>query len=102
MWVLALQSHEPFQDRVPGEQECVRSRVRLVFNTVINGKATGKGILLGPPWRFFDGSVQFNPSVVSDSLRPHGAFLRSQFFASGGPSIGASASVSVLPMNIQD
>ena len=26
----------------------------------------------------------------------------SQFFASGGPSIGASASASVLPMNIQD
>ena len=26
----------------------------------------------------------------------------SQFFASGGQSIGASASASVLPMNIQD
>jgi len=26
----------------------------------------------------------------------------SQFFASGGQSIGASASTSVLPMNIQD
>ena len=30
------------------------------------------------------------------------SFLRSQFFASGGQSIGASASASVLPMNIQD
>ena len=30
-----------------------------------------------------------------------GHFLVSQFFASGGQSIGASASVSVLPMNIQ-
>ena len=31
-----------------------------------------------------------------------GSFLMSQFFASGGQSIGDSASVSVLPMNIQD
>ena len=30
------------------------------------------------------------------------AFPTSQFFASGGQSIGASASASVLPMNIQD
>ena len=95
-------------------------------------------------------SGQFNHSVVSDSLQPHGlqhtmppcpsltpgacsnshpsswwchptipssvipfssyfqsfpaseSFPRSQFFASGGQSIGVSASVSVLPMNIQD
>jgi len=31
-----------------------------------------------------------------------GSFLMSQFFASGGLSIGVSASTSVLPMNIQD
>ena len=31
-----------------------------------------------------------------------GSFQMSQFFASGGPSIGVSASTSVLPMNIQD
>ena len=31
-----------------------------------------------------------------------GYFPMSQFFTSGGPSIGVSASVSVLPMNIQD
>ena len=30
------------------------------------------------------------------------SFLMSQFFASGGHSIGVSASASVLPMNIQD
>ena len=95
-------------------------------------------------------SVQFSPSVVSDSLRPHepqharlpcpsptsraysnscplsrscyptisssvvhfsshlqsfpasGSFPISQLFASGGQSIGVSASASVLPMNIQD
>ena len=95
-------------------------------------------------------SVQFSPSVMSDSLQLHGlqparlpcpsptprassdscplsrwchptspssvvpfssrlqslpaswSFLMSQFFTSGGQSIGASASASVLPMNIQD
>ena len=31
-----------------------------------------------------------------------GSFLMSQFFASGGQSIGVSASASVIPMNIQD
>ena len=31
-----------------------------------------------------------------------GSFLKSQFFASGGQSIGASALASILPMNIQD
>ena len=82
-------------------------------------------------------SVQFNHSVVSDSLQPpepwhprppvhhqllesthptsvvpfssclqsfpaSGSFKMSQLFASGGQSIGVSASASVLPMNIQD
>ena len=95
-------------------------------------------------------SVQFSPSVVSDSLWPHepqhtrplcpspipgvhpnpcplsqwchptisssvipfascplsfpasGSFQMSQLFASGGQSIGVSASTSVLPMNTQD
>ena len=95
-------------------------------------------------------SVQFNQSVMSDSLQPHrlqharppcpsptprtysnscpwcwwcdltisssvipfstclqsfhasGSFPMSQFFASGGQSIGVSVSTSVLPMNIQD
>ena len=95
-------------------------------------------------------SVQFSPSVMSDSLRPHesqharppcpsptpgvhpnpclssrrchptisssvipfsscphsfpasGSFPMSQLFASGGQSIGVSASTSVLPMNTQD
>ena len=36
------------------------------------------------------------------SFPASGSFPISQFFASGGQSIGASASASVLPMNIQD
>ena len=69
---------------------------------------------------------QFSDSVMSDSLQPHGlqharlpcpsptpelpqthihcirVFSGSQFFASGGQSIGVAASASVLPMNTQD
>ena len=36
------------------------------------------------------------------SFSASGSFPTSQFFASGGQSIGASASASVLPMNTQD
>ena len=36
------------------------------------------------------------------SFPASGCFLMSQFFTPGGQSIGASASTSVLPMNIQD
>ena len=48
-----------------------------------------------------------SPSVIPFSSRlqyfpASGSFPMSQFFASGGQSIGASALASVLPMNIQD
>ena len=41
-------------------------------------------------------------SSCLQSFPASGSFQRSQFFASGGQSIGVSASASVLPMNIQD
>ena len=41
-------------------------------------------------------------SSYLQSFPASGSFLVSQFFASGGHSIGVSASASVLPMNIQD
>ena len=41
------------------------------------------------------------PLLLLPSPAP-GSFLMSQFLASGGQSIGASASASVLPVNIQD
>ena len=41
-------------------------------------------------------------SSCLQSFPPPGSLLMSKFFASGGQSIGASASVSVLPMNTQD
>ena len=41
-------------------------------------------------------------SSCRQSFPASGYFPVSQFFTSGGPSIGASASASVLPVNIQD
>ena len=41
-------------------------------------------------------------SSCLQSLPASGSFQMSQFFTSGGQSTGASASASVLPMNIQD
>ena len=41
-------------------------------------------------------------SSCPQSLPASGSFQMSQLFASGGQSIGVSASASVLPMNIQD
>ena len=46
-----------------------------------------------------------SPSSPAFSLSQHlfpGSFPTSQFFASGGQSIGVSASTSILPMNTQD
>ena len=42
------------------------------------------------------------PSIFSSIKVFPGSFPMSQFFASGGQSIGVSASTSVLPMNVQD
>ena len=61
-------------------------------------------------------SIQSDIHCVGDAIQPShplsspclqsfpapGSFQMSQFFASGGQSIGVSASTSVLPMNIQD
>ena len=43
-----------------------------------------------------------HPLLLLQSFPESGSFLISQFFASGGQSVGTSASASVLPMNIQD
>ena len=57
-------------------------------------------------------SCQWCHPIISSSIIPFssclqsfpasGSFPRSQFFTSGGQSIGVLASASVLPMNIQD
>ena len=47
--------------------------------------------------------ILFRPLLLLPSIFPaSGSFPMSQFFTSGGQSIGASALASVFPMNIQD
>ena len=53
-------------------------------------------------WCYLIISSSVNPFSCLQSFPASGSFLVSQFFASGGQSIGVSASHSVLPMNIQD
>ena len=52
------------------------------------------------PWTISSSVIPFSSRL--QSFPASGSFLMSQFFASGGQSIGTSASASVLPMNIQD
>ena len=47
-------------------------------------------------------SSSFVPFSLLQSFPASGSFPLSQFFTSGGQSIGVSASASVLPVNIQD
>ena len=55
------------------------------------------------PWRHPTISSSIVPfSSCLQSFSASGSFQMSQFFASGGQSIGVSASKSILPMNIQD
>ena len=66
------------------------------------------------PWVYSDScllSLRCHPTISSSvipfsscpqSLPASGSFPMSQLFASGGRSIGVSASASVLPVNIQD
>ena len=46
--------------------------------------------------------LMLSPSLPAFNLSQHQGLPMNQFFASGGQSIGVSASASVLPMNIQD
>ena len=58
------------------------------------------------PWsRWYHPTISSSVIALSSHLQSFpvsGSFPMSQFFASGGQSIGVSASVSVLPMNTQD
>ena len=58
-----------------------------------------------PPSRWCHPAISSSVIPFSSCLQSFpasGSFPMSQFFASGGQSIGISASASVLPMNIQD
>ena len=56
-------------------------------------------------WVMLSKTISFSATLFSfclQSVPASGSFLMSQLFTTGGQSIGASASTSVLPMSIQD
>ena len=68
---------------------------------------TPRGYTNSCPSSWWHGHPTILSSVIHfssylQSLLASGSFLMSQFFLSGGQSIGVSALASVLPMNIQD
>ena len=88
------------------------SRVRL-FETpwtaarqaslsIANSQSLLKFMSLSQWWHPAISSSVIPLSSRLQSFPGSGSFLVSQFFASGGQSIGVSASASVSPMNIQD
>ena len=74
--------------------DCLSGRLTRVLN-------------VAPQLVAWDGPLGFCSSAIPfsschQSFPASGSFQMNQLFASGGQSIGVSASISVLPMNIQD
>ena len=87
------------------------SRVRLLATTWTPPRQASLSITNTQTLLKLMSTESVMPSTISSSvpffsclqfLPASGSFQVSQFFASGGQSIGVSASASVLPMNIQD
>ena len=71
------------------------------FLTITNARSLLKLISIELVW-WCHPTISSSVIPCLQSLPVSGSFLMSQFFASGGQSIGASASASVLQMNIRD
>ena len=88
------------------------SRVQLLVTPWTAARQASLSITTSQSLRKLMSMSQLCHPTISSSVVPFSSCLRSfpaswsfqmsQFFTSGGQSIGASASASVLPMNIQD
>ena len=81
---------DPMDHSTPGFP--VNQQLQELAETYVHG--FGHAIQLSHPL--------LSPSPTAFTISQHQNFRMNQFFKSGGQSIGVSASVSVLPMNIQD
>ena len=88
-WLSRVRLCEPMDCSMPGFLPITNSWSLLKLVPIKSVKPSNHLILCRP----------LLPSSIYPSIR---VFSKSQFFASGGQSIGVSASASVLPMNIQD
>ena len=70
--------------------------------SITNSQSSPKLMALSQWWYPTISSSGVPFSSCPQSFPASGYFQMSQFFASGGQNVGASASVSILPMNIQD
>ena len=81
---------DPMEYSMPGFLSFIISWSLLKLMSIVSVMPSNHLILCRP--------LPLLPSIFPAS----GSFQMSQFFSSGGQSIGVSASASVLPMNIQD
>ena len=109
-----IQSGEPFPP--PGDRICLLQFSCSVMSDSSrpHGLQHARTLCPSPTPRVYSNSSPlsrwYHPTISSSvipfshlqSFPASGSFQMSQLFASGGQRIGASASASVLPMNIQD
>ena len=95
------------QHRLATKLQCVKNWISAKCNTAKCSKTRCAGVYSNSCPLSWWCHPTISSSVIPFSSRlqsfpASGSFPMSQFFASGGQSIGVSASASVLPMNIQD
>ena len=80
----------------------INCRAFYISAVEISNEERQHGILDGRGGEFCSFERCCSVTQLCQSFPASGSFPVSQFFTSGGQSIGASASASVLSMNIQD
>ena len=94
----SLRPHGLQDARLPCPSPTPRALLKLRFIESVMPDLSCGSLLKHCVLRISSSAVPF----CLQSFPASGSFPVSQFFASGGQSIGTSASASVLPMNIQD
>ena len=110
IWTVAWGSKKEFQVQFRSVQllSCVRlfatpwTAARHVSLSIINSQSPPKPMSIESVMPYNHLILCRPPFSCRQFFPASGSFQMSQLFASGGQSIGVSASISVLPMNTQD